>query len=128
MLCSVTTFTNCRLLCVWQERQDCHLCGMVPLKVSPKHLFFVKRLYQNYLCAFRTNLVACQLLIATKTIAIAVSETGRLYEKSEVGKHKACSLITMHYRDILLLSSHSVLCSMYMNKCTHEQFYALMSK
>lgn len=27
-LCSVTVFRNCWLVCVWHERQDCHLSGM----------------------------------------------------------------------------------------------------
>lgn len=29
VLCSVTTVSNCWLVCVWQERQDCHLCGII---------------------------------------------------------------------------------------------------
>lgn len=29
VLCSVTVFRNCWFVCVWQERHDCHLCGMI---------------------------------------------------------------------------------------------------
>lgn len=59
VLCSVTVFRKCWLVCVWQERQDCHLCGMTPnthLELYPRTNFPLKLLSQHFLCPFGTNL------------------------------------------------------------------------
>lgn len=39
---SVTVFRNCWFVCVWQERQDCHLCGMTPLEPYPQNTSALK--------------------------------------------------------------------------------------
>lgn len=55
VLCSVIVFRNCWFVCVWQERQDCRLCGMTP-NTQPSNLTPKSTFRPKLVCPFRTSL------------------------------------------------------------------------
>ena len=108
VLCSVTVFRNCWFVCVWQERQDCHLCGMTPntqtSNLTPKSTFLSK-----LVCPFTTSL---QVPVSHSWLQRPLSH---LWMKKAVciisqrGENPRLALsLKMHQRDIVLLSPHTM--------------------
>lgn len=116
VLCSVTVFRKCWLVCVWQERQDCHLCGMTPdthLELYPGNQLFPKTCYLSKLSVpFKNKLWSLSIIRGYKVNSFShtVTEKGCVCE-SERGKPKACPFIkNASERYSITLSSHTILC------------------